>query len=77
MQIFENTEIAFKHRSDKELKKARILFKFMEYPIMVKAAGVVANLGIGMRLPVGWLVKPTVFSHFCGGESLAGIQGTG
>jgi proline dehydrogenase len=70
MTDFENTEIAFKHRTDKELKKARILFKFMEYPMMVRAAGVIANLGIGMRLPVGWLVRPTVFSHFCGGESL-------
>jgi proline dehydrogenase len=70
MHIFENTEIAFKHRSDKELKKARILFRFMEYPLMVKAAGIVANLGIGLRLPLGWLVKPTVFTHFCGGESL-------
>jgi proline dehydrogenase len=70
MDNFQNTEIAFKHRSDKELKKARILFRFMGYPMMVRAAGVIANLSISMRLPVGWLVKPTIFSHFCGGESL-------
>ena len=70
MQIFENTQIAFKHRSIKELKKARILFKFMEYPLLVKIAGIIANLGIDLRIPLEWLVRPTVFSHFCGGESL-------
>ncbi len=70
MQIFENTEIAFKHRSDKELKKAAILFRYMKNPVIVKIAGILANLGIRFNLPVKWLVKPTIFDHFCGGERL-------
>ena len=70
MQIFENTEIAFKHRSDKDLKKAGILFKYMGYPLLVKIAGILAHLGISIRLPLKWIVKPTIFSHFCGGENL-------
>jgi proline dehydrogenase len=32
--------------------------------------GVLAKIGIKMNLPLGWLVRPTVFSHFCGGETL-------
>jgi proline dehydrogenase len=71
MQIFENTEIAFKHRSDKELKKARVLFKYMSYPVLVRIAGLLVRLGISLRLPLKWIVKPTVFNHFCGGENLA------
>ncbi len=70
MQIFENTEIAFRHRSDEELKKAGILFKFMEFPLLVKTAGIIAKMGIRLNLPVRWIVKPTIFNHFCGGESL-------
>jgi proline dehydrogenase len=70
MQIFENTEIAFRHRSDKELKKASLLFKFMEYPSLVKISGIFAKFVIRTRLPIGWLVKPTIFRQFCAGESL-------
>ena len=29
-----------------------------------------ANLAIYLKLPVGWIVKPTIFSHFCGGETI-------
>lgn len=70
MQIFENIENAFKSRNTKELKKARLLFAFMSYPWLVRVAGIIASLVIRMKLPHGWLIRPTVFSHFCGGETL-------
>lgn len=70
MQIFENTEIAFRSRSTGELKKASLLFRFMSRQFLVKISGVLANLGVQMNIPLGWLVRPTVFSHFCGGETL-------
>ncbi|MGF1585203.1 MAG: proline dehydrogenase family protein [Bacteroidales bacterium] len=70
MQIFENTEIAFRSRSTGELKKASLLFRFMSRQLLVKISGVLANLGLQMSIPLGWLVRPTVFSHFCGGETL-------
>jgi proline dehydrogenase len=70
MQIFENTEIAFKSRTTRELKKASLLFRLMSRRSLVGIAGILANLGIKMNLPLGWLVRPTVFSHFCGGETL-------
>jgi proline dehydrogenase len=69
MRIFENTEIAFRHRSNKDLKKAEKLFRFMEYPQLVKISGVFARFAVSVRLPLRILVKP-VFRHFCAGESL-------
>ncbi|MFO7922840.1 MAG: proline dehydrogenase family protein [Bacteroidales bacterium] len=70
MKIFNNTEIAFKSRTDRELKKAWLLFKLMSYPSAVKISGIFATIGIRFKVPVRWLVKPTIFSHFCGGETL-------
>jgi proline dehydrogenase len=70
MQIFENTEVAFKLRTNKELLKALLLFRFMSNTSLVKITGYLANLAIRFKIPVGWAVKPTIFSHFCGGETI-------
>ncbi len=70
MQIFENTETAFKIRTNKELRKASILFSLMSYPLLVRLSGKLANLAIHLKIPVRWIVKPTIFSHFCGGETI-------
>jgi proline dehydrogenase len=75
MHIFENIEIAFKSRNNKELKKARLLFRFMSYPWLVSLAGIITNFCIRMKIPLGWLIRPTVFSHFCGGETLEESKG--
>ena len=74
MQIFENTEIAFKLRNDRELRKAVMLLRLMSYPAVVRLSGILANLAIRLGIPVRWIVKPTVFSLFCGGESLVESQ---
>lgn len=70
MGIFENTEIAFKSKSDKELRKSGFLFRLISYPSLVRSLGTFAGFGISLGLPLRWLVKPVVFSHFCGGENL-------
>jgi proline dehydrogenase len=70
MHIFDNTEIAFKIRSTRELKKASVLFKLMSNPVFVKISGKLTGIGIRMGLLPGWLVKQTVYNHFCGGETL-------
>ncbi len=75
MQIFQNTEIAFKPRSDADLRKARLLFRIMASPLLVRAMGLMAGIALRLRIPVRWLVKPTVFKLFCGGETLAEVQG--
>lgn len=70
MISFNNTEIAFRIKSGSELRKAFILFKAISNRILVMAGGGLARLAISIRLPIGWIVKPTIYSHFCGGETI-------
>lgn len=70
MTSFENTEIAFKSKSDSQLKKAYWLFKIISYPFIVKMGKFVTPIALKLRLPIKGLIKSTIFSQFCGGESI-------
>jgi proline dehydrogenase len=65
-----NIETAFKIKSDKELKNAKFLFSMIKSPCMVRILGFMSNLALKMRLPVSWAVKPTLYRHFVGGETI-------
>lgn len=67
---FENTAIAFKYRSDSALKKAQYMFALMGSPNATKMGIGLANFAFKVGLPISGMVKKTVFSIFCGGESL-------
>ncbi|PID92116.1 MAG: proline dehydrogenase [Bacteroidetes bacterium] len=67
---FENTENAFRIKSDKELRRAYTLFRLISYPVLVKIGNPLFRLCSTLRIPIGWLIKPTVFKHFVGGETL-------
>lgn len=67
---FDNTEIAFKYRDDKELKRAHFLFSSMSSPFLSKTGMKLTQLAISWNLPVKSLVKKTIFAQFCGGESI-------
>lgn len=67
---FNNTEIAFAHKSNAELKKARLLFKSFNYPILIKYGPGLAASVIDFISPVKALIKRTLFAQFCGGESI-------
>lgn len=70
MVSFSNTEIAFQYCDKFKLIKAYWLFRLMRFGILVKAAKIFINAAVAIHLPVSWLLKPTIFRHFCGGESL-------
>ncbi|MCX6230200.1 MAG: proline dehydrogenase family protein [Bacteroidetes bacterium] len=70
IESFKNTEIAFNSKSDKDLKRAYFLFKIIEKPWVVKFCGNLLNFAIKTNLPVSWILKPTIFKHFCGGETI-------
>ncbi len=74
MLSFENTEIAFKSRSNKDLLKAYYLFKLIGNNSLVFIGEKLSTFAIQLGLPVGWAVKPTIFSHFVGGESIEECQ---
>ncbi|MGB3006168.1 MAG: proline dehydrogenase family protein [Chitinophagaceae bacterium] len=67
---FENTEHAFKYKSDKDIKKARFLFSFMAKPWLVKIGTRLTPWAIKVGLPVKGLIRKTIFSQFVGGETL-------
>ena len=67
---FTNTTIAFAYKSNRELKRAFLLFTLLKSPILVKAGKVLTNIAIHLHLPIRWLIKPTIYKHFCGGETI-------
>lgn len=72
MISFDNTEIAFKSKSDKDLKRAYWLFKAVGSRSFVKFGKWATNLAFKLRLPIKGLIKKTIFHQFCGGESVEG-----
>jgi proline dehydrogenase len=67
---FDNLETAFRYKSDRELKFAYWLFKMVGNPQLVKLGKSFTNLALKLHLPFTWLIKPTIYRHFCGGESI-------
>lgn len=70
MISFDNTEIAFKSKTDAELGRAYWLFKIIGSPSMVKIGKWSTNSALKMGLPIKGLIKKTIFSQFCGGETI-------
>ncbi|MFP5470131.1 MAG: proline dehydrogenase family protein [Bacteroidia bacterium] len=76
MMALDNTEIAFKHKSDKQLNKAYWLFKLVGSPFMVKLGKLFTTIAFKLRLPIKGVVKNTIFEQFCGGESIKECEHT-
>ena len=66
---FEDTAIAFQHKSDKELFLSYLIFWLTKSPFLIKILSQVAKIGLAIGLPVKPIIKATVFKQFCGGES--------
>lgn len=66
-KIFENTEVAFRLKSDSELERAYFLFKMISHEPLVRIGTAATNFALKARLPVEGLIRSTVFDHFCGG----------
>lgn len=73
---FDNTEVAFSYKSDKELSKARLIFSIVNHPWISAAATASVRVGLALRLPIKGLIRHTVFEHFCGGESMERAEST-
>jgi proline dehydrogenase len=73
---FQNTEIAFKHLSDRDLYRAWSLFRTINFKPLVVAGPPILSAALKLRLPVKSLVRATVFKQFCGGETLDECQET-
>ncbi len=67
--LFNNTEIAFKLKSDAEVERAYFLFKMIANEPLVRIGTAVTKFALNINLPVEGLIRSTVFDHFCGGVS--------
>ena len=66
-KIFNNTQIAFSLKSDKELYRAYFLFKMIANRSLVRIGTAVINFALKINFPVEGLIRATIFDHFCGG----------
>ncbi|OQX81707.1 MAG: proline dehydrogenase [Bacteroidetes bacterium 4484_249] len=76
MLSFENTEIAFKSKSNKDLNRAYFLYKVIASNTLVFLGSKLSLLALKIHFPINWAVKPTVYSHFVGGETIDECQDT-
>lgn len=67
---FNNTEIAFAHKSNQSLKKASLLFKSFNYPFLVEKGPGIASFLLSIKAPIKSLIRSTIFEQFCGGETI-------
>ncbi len=67
---FNNTTIAFSHKTSSDLKKAWWLFNSFKYPFFVNYGPKLAGFAFSLHLPIKGMIKQTIFAQFCGGEAI-------
>ena len=65
---FDDTAVAFKHKTDTELFLSYLIFSLTKNPILVKILSQSAKIALALGLPIKAIIKATVFKQFCGGE---------
>lgn len=68
---FDNTEVAFRQKTNGELKKAFWLFKMIGSNFLTKVGPSITNFFLNIGLPIQGAIKVTIFQQFCGGETIA------
>ncbi len=68
MLSFDNTENAFKAKSDSDLDRSYWLFKMVGNPTLVKIGAYAAPIGLSIGFKT--VIKNTIFKQFVGGETI-------
>ena len=68
--LFENTETAFRHLSDRDVRRAHFLFSVVNHPWVSSVATGFLRWCLKLRLPIDGLIRATIFRQFCGGETI-------
>jgi proline dehydrogenase len=69
-----DTSVAFASKGKRELRRAVFLFGMLKNPAMVAFGKRVITAALNLRLPIGFIIRPLIFRHFCGGESLESCE---
>ena len=70
MVSFDNTEIAFSGKSDKDLRRSFWLFRMIGSPSFVKIGKGLTNFALKIHFPIKGMIKATIFKQFVGGENI-------
>lgn len=74
---FDNLEVAYRHKTTRELKKDARLFRLMNSRFFTLLSTKLGLLALRMRLPFSeWLIYKTLFRQFVGGRRLMECQKT-
>lgn len=73
---FDDTEIAFRNKSNAELNAAYLLFKVISSNFLTKVGPPITNFFLNIGLPIQPAIKATIFKQFCGGETIAECEST-
>jgi len=73
---FENTEVAFRHSSNSDLKRAYWLFRAINSNFLVNIGPPLTSFALKIGLPIQGLIKKTIFKQFCGGENIRECETT-
>jgi proline dehydrogenase len=66
---FNNTEVAFKGKSNADLNRSYWLFKIIGWNWLIKISPLMLKIFMPLGFPIP-IIKATIFKQFCGGESI-------
>ncbi len=67
---FKNTKTAFISKTNRDMKKALFLYKVMASPFITRVAKILTQFALTIHFPINWIVKPTIYNLFVGGETI-------
>ena len=74
--MFDNLKVAYADKSNRDLKRAYLLFKTISNPTISKILTNIAKTAIWLNLPIKNLIKATVYKQFCGGITIRDSENT-
>lgn len=74
---FDDTGTAFSHKSNRQLRKANLIFTLVNNPAISAVATALARFALMLHLPgAKTIIRNTIFEHFCGGETIGESEKT-
>ncbi len=73
---FDDTEIAFRNKSNGELNQAYWLFKIISSNFLTQVGPPITNFLLNVGFPIKGAIRATIFKQFCGGETIADCEKT-
>jgi proline dehydrogenase len=73
---FDDTEIAFRNKTNGELNSAYWLFNIISSNFLTRVGPPITNFFLNIGLPIKGIIKATIFKHFCGGETIGECEHT-